>query len=164
MKEILDLYRSLCLYSSSVISGWIRLIFSDAVCCERKIAENHPDPPRNYTQWISTHKEQDKSSISTFIFKFSTDWGACGLGNLKRVYGSNSLKMKTFNFKTIGIIVLILRPYNKKILIVLVIAGLLLVIDLLPTRCVAQLVEHRISITDARWSFRSFSELSLQLL
>ena len=36
----------------------------------------HPDPPRNHTQWIKTHKEQDKSSIS-LIFEFPTDWGAC---------------------------------------------------------------------------------------
>ena len=34
-----------------------------------KITQNHSDPPRNYTQWIKTHKEQDKSSIY-FIFKF----------------------------------------------------------------------------------------------
>ena len=43
----------------------------------RKIAQNHPDPPRNHTQLIKTHKEQDKSSIVLY-FLFPTDWGACG--------------------------------------------------------------------------------------
>ena len=91
IKEILDLsWVLVCLYSLSVISGWIQVILSDFLFSDvsllqvyfsifsyrETIAQNNPDPPRNPNQWIKTHKEQDKSSIS-FIFKFPTDWGAC---------------------------------------------------------------------------------------
>ena len=52
-----------CLCSLSVISGWIRI------------------PEITLNEYIKTHKEQDKSSIS-FIFKFPTDWGRCLTGQL----------------------------------------------------------------------------------
>ena len=81
-----------CLYSLIEVSGWIRVILSNCLPVrknrkiylqegdirEQEIAQNNLDPPRNHTQWIKTHKDQDKSSIS-FIFKFPTDWGACVL-------------------------------------------------------------------------------------
>ena len=50
------------------------MIFLQAYITGRKISQNHPDPTRNHSQWIKTHKEQDKSSIPSF----PTDWGACG--------------------------------------------------------------------------------------
>ena len=52
------------------------VVLTGIITGQNKITKNHPDPPRNRTQLIKTHEEQDKSSIS-FIFKCPTDWGAC---------------------------------------------------------------------------------------
>ena len=43
----------------------------------RKIAQNHPDPPRNHTQWIKTLKEQDKSRNSFIFYFFISNWLGC---------------------------------------------------------------------------------------
>ena len=60
--------------------GFLRLTAVSVVCSLlflftgrhqkiEKSLKNHPDPPRNHTEWIKIHKGQDKASIS-FIFYF----------------------------------------------------------------------------------------------